>query len=110
MPQILRGTYIPCFKVRAELFILASIRCAESMNFKGIEYNDTKFRLIDVPGDGNCLYHSLVCSGVIERCSSSLRSEAHERVLEYWRNGCSFVKILYALYLKGIPLLQYVQE
>ena len=69
-----------------------------------------KFKLIDVPGDGNCLYHSLVCSGVIERSSASLRSETFKHVLETWRNGCSFVKMLYASYSKDIPLSQYVQE
>jgi len=55
-----------------------------TMTFKGIKYNGFKFKLIDVPGDGNYLYHSLVCSSVIERSSTSLRSETFEHVLESW--------------------------
>ena len=31
-------------------------------------------------------------------------------MLESWRNGCSFVKLLYASYSKDIPLSQYAQE
>ena len=68
----------------AEFVVLLENCGAEGMAFKGIEYNRFKFKLIDVSGDSNCLYHSLVCSGVIERSSVSLRSETFERVLESW--------------------------
>jgi hypothetical protein len=46
------------------------------MNFKGIEYNGIKYKLRDVPGDGNCLFHALVCSKVIQRNSLQLRTIA----------------------------------
>ena len=94
----------------AELVLLLQNCCVEGMAFKGIEYNKFKFKLIDVPGDGNCLYHSLVCSGVIERSSVSLRLENFKCVLKNWQNGSGFVTTLNALYSKDIPLLQYTAE
>ena len=80
------------------------------MNFKGIEYNGIKFKLRDVPGDGNCLYHSIVCSNVIQRTSAQLRSETYKCVLEIWRGGCDFVDALYESYGKLIPIVQYTSE
>ena len=80
------------------------------MDFKGILFNNIKFKLIDVLGDGNCLYHSLEKSGIIDKSFDYLRSETFERILEIWKNGCNFVKKLYASYGKNIPLSHYAKQ
>ena len=80
------------------------------MNFKGIEYNGIKFKLRDVPGDGNCLYHSIISSKLIERTSFQVRCETYDQIFDIWNGGCDFVDAVYSSYGKPVPIAQYVSE
>ena len=52
---------------------------------KGLRIGDKDFDLIDVPGDGNCLFYSILASGKFEQHNNnhlSLRASIAKFVLE----------------------------
>ena len=80
------------------------------MNFEGIEYNGIKFKLHDVPGDGNCLYHSIISSNLIQRTLFQVRCKTYNQIFDIWNGGCDFVDAVYSSYGKPVPIAQYASE
>ncbi|MGH7954535.1 MAG: OTU domain-containing protein [Gloeomargaritales cyanobacterium] len=82
-----------------------------SKMYTALKYNDLVFKLHDVPGDGNCLYHSIVESNLLNVSEHSvLRTSVLQEVLRRSQNGDNFIDKVFRSHNTTDTLSDYVER
>ncbi|MGH7955054.1 MAG: OTU domain-containing protein, partial [Gloeomargaritales cyanobacterium] len=88
---------------------------ASTIVYDGIQHGSKCFRFLDVAGDGNCLFHAIIRSNMLNiKCYKVLRITTMEGIRQMYNQGNAFVDKLYlacrARKFLGLTLPAYLDQ